>query len=160
MKIEVSFEDGHDHAEIEEERRELAEKTTIALDDRLLPRIRDAVVDGQGSARPSVRWTATRPLATADVIVARFAWPATREHVWTIVAPPDSPPRLVVPALPDAMAEWRPDARPITVAVGAVETSFWNGYADVKKNGLESMEAPPTAEVVTVRSSTTGELEL
>lgn len=160
MKIEVSFEDGRDHAEIEEERADIPEKTNIALDDRMLPRIRDAIVDGQGSPRPSVRWSATRSLASADVIVARFAWPTTREHVWTIVAPPDSPPRLVVPALPDAMAEWRPDKRPITVGVGVVETSFWNGYADVKKKGLESMEAPPAADVVTVRSSTTGDLEL
>lgn len=160
MKIEMTYEDGHDHAEIEEERADIPEKTTFALGERLLPRIRDAVVDGQGSARPSVRWSAARSLASADALVARFAWPATREHVWTIVAPPDSPSRLVVPALPDSMAEWRPDQRPITIAVGAVETSFWNGYPDVKKMGLESIEQPPKADVVTVRSSITGDLEL
>jgi hypothetical protein len=158
-KVEVTYEDGHDHAEIEEQRAELPETTKIALDEKLLPRIRDAIVDGQGTPRPSVRWSATRSVASADAIVARFGWPATREHVWTIVAPPDSPARLVVPALPDAMAEWRPDSRPITVAVGVVETSFWNGYGDVKRKGLASIEAPPPADVVTIRSSATGELD-
>jgi hypothetical protein len=159
-KLEVKYEDGHDHAELEELRDEISEKTRVALAERLLPRIRDAIVDGQGTPRPSIRWSATSSLASADAIVARLAWPATREHVWTIIAPPDSPARLVVPALPDELAAWRPDARPITPAVGAVEASFWNGYADVKKSGLDSLEAPPAAPVVTIRSSVTGELEL
>jgi hypothetical protein len=155
----VKYEDGHDHAELEELRDELPENTKVVLADRLLPRVRDAIVDGQGTPRPSIRWSATRSLASADAIVARLVWPASREHVWTIVAPPDAPARLVVPALPDDLAKWRPDARPITPAVGVVETSFWDGYADVKKKGLESLEAPP-AGAVTIRSSVTGELEL
>lgn len=159
-KIEVKYEDGHDHAEIEEARDSLPETTKVALAERLLPRIRDAIIDGQGTPRPSVRWSATQSLASADAIVARLAWPASREHVWTIVAPPDSPSRLVVPALPDELATWRPDARPITPAVGAVEASFWNGYSDVKTTGLDALESPPAAAVVTIRSSATGELEL
>jgi hypothetical protein len=156
----VTYEDGRDHAAIEERRADLAEQTTVVLGDRLLPRIRDAIVDGQGTPRPSVRWTSARSLASADAIVARLAWPLSREHVWTILAPPDSVARLVVPALPDELAGWRPDKRPISVAVGAVETSFWSGYPDVKKQGLASLEDPPAADVVTIRSSATGELDL
>jgi hypothetical protein len=159
MKIEVEYEDGHDHCEIEERREALPEKTKIVLSERMLPRVRDAIVDGQGTPRPSIRWTAAGSLASADAIVARLAWPASREHVWTIIAPPDSPARIVVPALPDELAAWRPDQRPITPAVGAVDASFWNGYADAKKKGIESLEAPPAADVVTIRSSVTGELD-
>jgi hypothetical protein len=159
-KLEVTYEDGRDHAAIEERRADLAEQTTVVLGDRLLPRIRDAIVDGQGTPRPSVRWTSARSLASADAIVARLAWPLSREHVWTILAPPDSVARRVVPALPDELAGWRPDKRPISVAVGAVETSFWSGYPDVKKQGLASLEDPPAADVVTIRSSATGELDL
>lgn len=159
-KLEVKYEDGRDHAEIDERRDDIAETSKIALGERLLPRIRDAVVEGQGSARPSIRWTASSSLAQADAIVARLAWPASREHVWTIVAPPDAPPRLAVPELPDELGAWRPDHRVITPAVGVVDASFWNGYADVKRKGLESLEQPPAADVVIIRSSATGELDL
>jgi hypothetical protein len=48
-KLEVTYEDGRDHAAIEERRADLAEQTTVVLGDRLLPRIRDAIVDGLGS---------------------------------------------------------------------------------------------------------------
>jgi hypothetical protein len=158
LKLTVKFEDGRDRASLEERYTDLAEHTTLDLGARLLPRIRDAIVDGQGGPRPNIRWTATGPLASADAIVVRFAWPITAEHVWTVLAPPDVPPRIVVPELPEELATWRPDSRSIVPSVGAIDASFWGGYADVKKKGLASIEDPPEGDVV-IRSSMTGSLE-
>lgn len=158
-KLEVKYEDGPDRASLDERRENIPEQTKVTLSERLLPRVREATIDGQATPRPGVRWKSTAPLSSADAIVARLAWPESREAIWTIVAPPDSPPRLVVPALPEELASWRPGSHTIAPAVGAIETSFWNGYADVKKHGLESIEDPPKGDPIVIRTSVTGQLD-
>lgn len=157
-KLVVTYAGDASRASLEERRADLTEKTKVDLDERLLPRVTGAVVEGQGSARPSIHWKAAGTLAEADAIVARLAWPASREHVWTVLAPPNARSPLRVPALPDELAGWRPDAASISPVVGIIDASFWNGYADVKARGLASLEDPPDGDVV-IRSSETGVIE-
>lgn len=127
--------------------------------DAFLPLVVAAAVEGEGP-RPTVTYALeAAPPPDADATVVRLAWPATREHVWTIVAPPDTARgRLTVPALPDALAAERPGGVAPTVAVAVVAASFVDGFADAKRRGLFAFEDPPRDADVTLRASTRGEI--
>lgn len=159
LKATFAYEGSPDRSVLEDRRRDMPEDVTLDPAEALLPRVSDAVVDGAGGARPSVRWRIAREHAKADAVVARLTWPKTGEHAWTIVAPPDAPPRIALPALPDELAAWRPDAQPITASVALLDASFLDGFADVKKKGLAALEDPPDAERTLLRYSVTGDLD-
>lgn len=142
---------------IEQERTSMPEKLSIDLDKELLPRVTDVALDGT-APRPSVRWRVTGP-SQADAVVVRLTWPATGEHIWTFVLPPNAPGRIAVPALPNELAQWRPDQRPIKPAVAILDASFFAGFADVKRKGLEGLEDPPEAETTVLRYSSFGDLD-
>lgn len=142
-----------------ERRLAMPEHVNVDLQERLLPRVEGVRVEAPDSARPSVRWDLSAPAPSADGVVVRLSWPETSEHVWRLVAHPDRPSRMVIPALPDALAAWRPDARKLTAAVAIVDASFVDGFADLKKRGLVALEDPPKkAETTVLRYSATGDL--
>lgn len=147
-----------ERAVLDEKRKDMPEAVAIDLRARMLPRVSDPVVDGAGTPRPAVRFRVRGDAAAAkaDALVVRLAWPKTREHVWTIVAPPDAPPRIAVPALPDELASWRPGTDPIAAAAALVDASFLEGYADVKRKGLEALEDPEEDGDTVVRWSIAG----
>jgi hypothetical protein len=142
-----------------ERRQAMPERVDIDLRERLLPRVTDVRVDDSDTARPTVRWRPSDGAASADALVVRLTWPDTGEHHWTIAAPPDRPPRLAMPALPDELASWRPDGRALTASVALVEASFVDGFDDLKRRGLETLEDPPkTAAATVLRYSAVGGL--
>lgn len=153
LEIEVAY-DERDHAVFEEKGAALGETMALDLRERLLPRVTDAVVEEARSARPVVRFRVDGSPARADAAVVRLAWPPTREHVWTVIAPPTTPGRIVLPALPDALASYRPGRDPVTVAAALVEASSFAGYEDVKKRGLEAAE-----QARVMRWSSAGDLD-
>jgi hypothetical protein len=148
---------GRDRSVLEEGHKSLPERLVVDLASRLLPRVTDAVVEGH-APRPTVRWKVASA-SQADVVVVRLTWPATGEHVWTLLVAPNAEPRVAVPALPDALAAWRPDRRPITSAVALVESSSLDGFADVKKKGLDALEEGSEDEDSVLRWSSTGDLD-
>jgi len=95
---------------------------------------------------------------SADATIVQLAWPETHEHVWTIVGPPTRETRLELPELPDALREWRPDARPIVVAAGLFDASSYAGYDDVRRKGIALFAESPEDDEAVLRTSTTGKL--
>jgi hypothetical protein len=167
-KIAIAFDGSssspRERSVLEEHQPEMPEQIAIDLNARMLPRVSGVVLDPPSSnpARPSLRWRLLGPMPATtkpDALVARFSWPATREHVWTFVLPPDTPPRFAVPALPDDLATYRPNAREaITASVAVFDASFFEGFAEVKKRGLGVLEEQ-RPETSTLRYSVSGDLD-
>jgi hypothetical protein len=137
-------------------------KSTVDLGARLLPRVSEARSESTDvRARPLVRWRVAGDASAADASIVRVAWPATREHVWTVVLPPTAPTRFRLPSLPSELDAWAPDLRPMTAAAALVEASFYADFAEVKRKGLQLLAEPPEdAEGgVKLRYSATGGLE-
>jgi hypothetical protein len=77
----------------------------------------------------------------ADAAVAKLSWPATREHVWTLVAPPPAKGervRIPIPELPPELADWRMPASEVRVGVALVESSEFANYGEVRKKGIDT----------------------
>jgi hypothetical protein len=118
---------------------------TIALDlgPGMLPRVTQPALETTTEpARPFVsfrvpsREGSDAATIDADAAIVRLTWPRTREHSWTLVLSPNGPRRVRLPALPDALAQWRPDGRDTSVSVGLVDASAYASFVDVKKKGL------------------------
>jgi hypothetical protein len=157
LRIEAIW-DGNDKAGIAR-RQHVQASMKIDLAAELLPRISGANVQpGSDSARPSVGWSVASA-GSADAIVVRLKWPATGEHEWTILLPPTTRGPFRLPALPQVLASWRPDARPIAAAVGLVDSSEYESYDDVRSKGIDvAAEGLDDDEEGFVRWSTTGDL--
>jgi hypothetical protein len=157
-RLELSY--GSSGDRVVHTRRAKSLPTDVRLDLRavLLPRISAARVETPRPGRPVVRWTVGGDAARADATIVQLAWPETREHVWTLVGPPAQQPRLEVPELPEVLREWRPDARPIQVAVGLFDASSYAGYDDVRQKGIQLFLESPEDDEAVVRTSTTGAL--
>lgn len=159
-RVELAF-GGSDEAILVRREEVAAARAEIDLSAALLPRVSSATVAPTPlAARPLVAWKVAGDAGGADALVARVAWPATREHVWTIVAPPGTT-RLRLPALPDALAAWRPDGRATTVAAALVDTSSYAGFEDVRRKGTQRLLEPAEDEhgASTLRASTTGDFD-
>lgn len=145
---------------IEERREAMPGHVQVELGDRRLPRVWDAAVERSDPSRPGVVWKRGPGNVAADALVVRTAWPETREHVWTLVLPPDAGDRLTLPALPEALVAWRPEPSAMSVAVALVDASFVEGFAEVKRKGLEVLgNAPKHADAVRVSYSVCGDLD-
>jgi hypothetical protein len=157
LRIEAIW-DGEDKAGIARRQHvEPAMKVDLAAE--LLPRVSGAhVAPSADPARPTVAWSVAGP-SSADVIVVRLKWPATGEHEWTILLPPTTRDSFRLPALPQVLASWRPDARPIAAAVGLVDSSEYANYDDVRAKGIDiAAEGLEDDEEGWLRWSTTGDL--
>jgi hypothetical protein len=106
-----------------------------------LPRVSAAKLDPNG-AEASVSGDGDG----ADAAVAKLAWPKTRDHVWTLVAPPPArgaPIRIPIPKLPPELGDWAPPATSeVLVGIALVESSEFASYADVRKKGIEAAKDP------------------
>lgn len=161
LELAVAHAGTRDRFVLEETRASMPEAFSFDLREQRLPRISGAVVEDASSARPTVRWRVAGDAARAkaDVLVVQLSWPATGEHVWTLLLPPDGPQEVTLPALPEELASWRPDGRKATASVALLDASFLDGFAEVKRKGLAALEDPPDdADRVLVRHSVTGDL--
>lgn len=149
----------------------LSPVTTIDLGATLLPSVTAVRLEPTGAPdRPAIAWDVDGDPAGADAAIAHASWPATREHVWTVVAPPGAR-RVRLPALPPELAAWRPDGRPIAPGATLVEASFYEGFADVRRMGIarlgeheeehedEDEHEEDEKGATTVRTSSAGDLE-
>jgi hypothetical protein len=157
FRLAVDYEGGPDRATLAQHVRDLPAEVPVDLRAKLLPRVSDAVVD-QAAERPTARWRVGDGAAAADATLVQVAWPETREHVWTVVAPPGAS-RAKLPALPAVLSAWRPGALPARAAIALVDASFYEGFADVRRKGIEALSEEPEEES-TVRMSTTGDPSL
>lgn len=122
------------------------------------PRVSMATtVEGTEPGRPVLKWKRDGDASSADALVLQLAWPETKEHVWTVLAPPTVE-SFAFPALPDELAGWRPGAGPKRPAVALVEVSELAGYADVKKKWIQMLGELPE-ENGSLRMSLTGDID-
>jgi hypothetical protein len=149
-RLDMTFAGSHDKAVIVRREEAMSPSVVVDLAATALPRVtRAAALSSRDPARPVVGWEVANAGPPADAIVARVSWPETREHVWTIAAPPSAT-RLVLPALPDELSAWRPDAGPMKASVALVEASFYAGFDDVRRKGTGLLAEPPEDEHGTV----------
>lgn len=131
----------------------------IDLAETLLPRISAPSVERRpDAARPVLHWAAHGNTSKADAAILQVTWPETKEHIWTIVAPPGTRPGFELPALPSELATWRPDARPMRPAVALVEASEYASYDDVKKHWIHLIGESPERDA-TIRISVAGNID-
>lgn len=138
----------------------IALETRLDLATLLVPRVTNAKVErGSSLARPIVRWDeAGGASAKPTAAIVQLAWPETKEHLWTIVAPhlASASHRIEVPALPPSLASWAPDARPVAVAVALVAATEYGSWTDVETKGIHLLSEPPEDDDATVTIATTG----
>jgi hypothetical protein len=136
FRLELAWE-GTDKAVLA--RRQHAEALMrVDLGVELLPRVSNAMIERSNDpARPSVHWSVAGDIAPADATVLRLKWPASGEHEWTIVLPPNQRDPFRLPALPPVLSAWRPDAQPIVPAVALVESSVYENYDEVRAKGID-----------------------
>lgn len=136
----------------------LAPEARLDLATLLVARVTNARIErGSTLARPIVRWDEAGPAsAKPAAVVVQLAWPETKEHLWTIVAPPGTAHRLDVPALPPPLASWAPDASPVAVAVALVAATEYGSWTDVEIKGLHLLSEPPEDDDASVTIASTG----
>lgn len=159
FRVAVNPAKGCERAVLEQRRAVMPQKLRVPLNELLLPPVLGVTVEPSGVGGPVVKWQVGSGAGAPDAVVLRAEWPQTREHVWTFVLPPDGGDRLTLPALPEELAEWRPDARFMSVAVARIEASFVNGFAEVKAKGLGEFADPEDVEESVLRYSVCGELD-
>lgn len=122
----------------------------------MLPRLHTPVLEATDPARPRVTWTATGDLAGATALRVEIDW--GRSFTWAIVAPVDAPLPLTVPALPDALAAFRPPGTAVTrVDVFAIEAPSLGGYAAYRSK-LADMSVRTAAAMLPAARTTSSEL--
>lgn len=140
-------------------RRAAAMPTTVRLDLAEGPRVAaPELATSVDRARPVLGWKTEGDAASAHALVLQLSWPETKEHVWTVLAPPGTRPGFRFPALPDELADWRPDARTPRPAVALASASAYGGYPDVKKKWIHLLGELPE-EDGTIRLSVAGDLD-
>ena len=118
----------------------------------LLPRLHTAVLDATDPARPRVTWSATGDIAGATALRVEIAW--GRASTWAIVAPAGTPLPLTVPALPDALAAFRPpDAAATRVDVFAIDAPSLGGYAAYRQRFADVSVQTAAASVPAARTT-------
>ncbi|MBS2014448.1 MAG: hypothetical protein JST00_16295 [Deltaproteobacteria bacterium] len=157
VHLEVAYGATSDRAFFSRRIPSLATQTNLDLSALLLPRVTRPSMDlGRTSARPVVRWEAEGGGAKTSAIVVQVSWPETKEHRWTVVAPPSASPRVELPALPPSLGTWAPDGGALAPVVGLVSATEYATWADVEKKGLHLLSEPPEDDDATVSMSVAG----
>ncbi len=141
-------------------RRAATFKSEVRVDFReALPRVSGAIAERTPSGSVRVRFRVDGDPSRADATVVRLAWPTTREHVWTILAPPGIT-TLDLPRLPPELADWQPGNETISAAVGIFDASAYDGYDVVRRKGIPTALEPPEEPEgdLVFRAATTGDL--
>lgn len=138
-------------------RRDAKMPEIVLIDLAHVPRVSNAVLDVEGAARPVLQWRTDGDTSKAHALVMQVSWPATKDHVWTILAPPTTTPGFTLPSLPPELASEVP-TRGALPGVALVEASEYSGYADVKKKWIHLLSELPE-EDGTLRLSLTGEID-
>jgi hypothetical protein len=100
---------------------------------QLLPIVTAAGVGYDDPTHPTVSWTTSAPVTTADAVIAVITWSGTTGGTWTIVAPATTT-LLQVPSLPTGNTLGPPSTASYsqTPLVILMDASFWSGYADAR----------------------------
>ena len=118
----------------------------------LLPRLHTPLLDATDLARPRVTWSATGDIAGATALRVEIAW--GRASTWAIVAPAGTALPLTVPALPDALAAFRPpDAATTRVDVFAIDAPSLGGYAAYRQRFADTSVQTAAASVPAARTT-------
>ena len=158
-RLELGYGASNDRAVLVRRLAAFPDVVGVDLGTMLLPRVSAAHTEPTSEpARPRLGWTATGGSNDADALVVQLAWPRTKEHVWTILAPPSSRAGLRVPALPEALRAWRPDGQPVQLSVALVDSTEISGYADARQHGVHRFSELPDRESA-MRISRTGEID-
>ena len=122
-------------------RRRSALPGTVAINltTDLLPRVSGATFMAVDPARPSLGWTAAGSLAAADMLRVACDWDdGGVNKAWVITGPPTTASPVRAPALPAALAAFRPIAGVIyrDRSVLAFDMDWIAGWAVLKAGGL------------------------
>jgi hypothetical protein len=123
---------------------------SLEMPSDFLPAITAPALDTSTPARPAVAWTAAASLANADVGRIALSWgDAGGSHQWIAFVPPSATAPVVMPALPEELADWRPSdgATYATPQVTFYQADWISGYDSVKASGFDA-ELPPGAHVL------------
>lgn len=103
------------------------------------------------SARPEVTWSGPS-VPGHDATIAILSWDDGSWNRWSVYARPRATGDLTFPALPDALAAFRPDgADEATLSVNHVESSRIFGYGDFRREGHLRYLDFPASGAQTVR---------
>lgn len=138
-------------------RRDAKMTELVLLDLGDVPRVSNAGLDDEDPAHPLLQWKIDGDTSRAHAIVMQVSWPITKDHVWTIIAPPTTKPGFQLPELPPELASEMPK-RGALAGVALVESSEYSGYADVKKKWIHLLSELPE-EDGTLRLSLTGHID-
>jgi hypothetical protein len=124
----------------------------IDIDAERLPRLSDLAIDATNATRPVVTWQHERDPADADAAVAQLRWEDDAE-VWTLIAPATLTQSIAIPALPEALALWRPASGPSAATAALIDRDAWASYADVRSRPEALFESMPRVGEARVRTS-------
>jgi hypothetical protein len=121
---------------------DLPEEPAHDLATELLPAIAGAWTTN-ASGRPQVSWSTAESLAGTDGAVMHLQWnQGTRTRDQIVVVPPEATSPLLLPALPDALSDYRTttssDFEPPRVMF--VEADYLDGYNHLRRFGAPSAE--------------------
>lgn len=112
--------------------------------------------DGFGTTRPTASWAGV-PTASLDATLVRLFWepPSGDWNTWSVFRKPTGTGSLEFPALPDALAAFRPDsAVEGSMSVQHLESTAFFGYGDVRRGGfLEYLDFPDASAHYRMRIS-------
>jgi hypothetical protein len=115
---------------LEEGRAEASPERTVDLDG-MLPRLSGATRNGT-TERPGVSWTGSAP--DADALAVDLHWSGGR---WLIYDAPEEAGEVQTPALPDALAAYRPLVDIEGGSINFFDADWVDGYEGIKAAGDE-----------------------
>jgi hypothetical protein len=134
-------------SQIVERREMLPAWRELDLGAALLPRVSAPVLDAADPARPSMSWS-TAPGRDADGILLGFRWEEAGStlETWSVLAPPDQPAPVRLPALPGELVTWSPGAA----------TAFRSGRVDLIDagwlTGYDGLRVAPALDLAAGRA--------
>lgn len=95
------------------------------------------------TGRPAVTWTAPADVSNVDLGSYSLNWGTGNQYrSWAVAFPPDAVPPVKIPALPEALAAWRPPAAPQEINLGGVVLQ-----GDSRVSGYHEYLTTPTGDV-------------
>lgn len=112
---------------------------SLDLTDGLLPLLTSAAVDVSTPARPTISWTAARPLDGADRHESSLSWTVAggRTQSWVAVGPPSAT-SATFPALPVDVVDPASATAPPTASAYLLDRPDWNGYDHSRTVGCDA----------------------
>jgi len=121
--------------------------TTVSLDgSQLLPTLTETSAD-DNAGQPRISWTATGSFAGADAALVIASWrDAGITHQAFVMAPPDVAPPITLPALPEALADYRStvDAVFLDPTVIFADADFVADYRGFRPAGWGAVDSNAT----------------